>query len=331
MTVYKLANKSTSIFSNARIWNEYKKGYNNSKHKYTIQLKENKLFFEKSYNASFQTPAAKTKRVGKISKGSYKVNITKHTYTAAGLGLKGTGKIKQYEGFAMTLIEAKELTKIYQQGVQPIYGMHPVSFQIDRGTMNLIKGRSGSGKTTLLNMLAGLDEPTKGQVLFQNSNFYGLSEQKQTRIRAADFGFIFQSFHLLPELKVEDNICLPLLIANHQVDQSYFRELIEVLDITDLIKKYPFQISGGQQQRVAIARALIHRPLVIFADEPTGNLDKKNSERVMKILTNLCEKQHTTIVLVTHDEGMVKHPDQILEVEEGRVSIYKGVHENATI
>ncbi|MBU8638051.1 ABC transporter ATP-binding protein [Bacillus pumilus] len=230
----------------------------------------------------------------------------------------------------MKLIEAKELTKIYQVGVQPIYGMHPVSFQIDRGTMNLIKGRSGSGKTTLLNMLAGLDEPTKGQVLFQNSNFYGLSEQKQTRIRAADFGFIFQSFHLLPELKVEDNICLPLLIANQQVDQSYFRELIEVLDITDLIKKYPFQISGGQQQRVAIARALIHRPLVVFADEPTGNLDKKNSERVMKILTNLCEKQKTTIVLVTHDERMIKHPDQILEVEEGRVSIYKGVHQNGT-
>lgn len=182
--------------------------------------------------------------------------------------------------------------------------------------VNIIVGKSGSGKSTLLNMLGGLEIPTSGNVYFGDKDLYDLNVDLAA-IRRQHFGFIFQSYNLIPELTVQDNILLPLYLTQKKVASSIFKDIIPVLGLSKKLNQKPELLSGGEQQRVAIARAIIHKPTVIFADEPTGNLDCENSEKVINLLITLVKKYKTTLLLVTHDKELLNNADAIYKMEDG--------------
>ena len=186
---------------------------------------------------------------------------------------------------------------------------------IQKGEFVAILGRSGSGKSTLLNILAGLDKPSKGKVCIDGTDIFHLSEEKRTLLRREKIGFVFQAYELLYSLTVTENIRLPELEAN----ADYVGELLEALGIRQYETCYPDQLSGGEQQRVAIARALINHPPILFADEPTGNLDSKTERIVIDLLKNLAEKYGTSILMVTHNEDLVKDADRVIRLEDGEI------------
>ena len=215
----------------------------------------------------------------------------------------------------MEVLRAENISKIYCQNAVSLQALRGVSVTIQKGEFVAVLGRSGSGKSTLLNILAGLDKPSKGKVCIDGTDIFHLSEEKRTLLRREKIGFVFQKYELLHALTVTENIRLPELEAN----ADYVGELLEALGIRQYETCYPDQLSGGEQQRVSIARALINHPPILFADEPTGNLDSKTERIVIDLLKNLAEKYGTSILMVTHNEDLVKDADHVIRLEDGEI------------
>lgn len=220
----------------------------------------------------------------------------------------------------MQLLEIKGLCKTYGTGDARVDALKQVSFTISKGEFVAVVGESGSGKSTLLNVIGALDHPTSGSVTIDGNDIFSMEEEKLTIFRRRNIGFIFQSFNLIPELNVEQNIIYPLLLDYQKPDMSYVNELLTVLRLQDRRKHLPHQLSGGQQQRVAIGRALVTRPTVILADEPTGNLDSQNSREVLALLKSAADRYQQTILMITHNPTIASSADRILRVSDGIVT-----------
>ena len=214
-------------------------------------------------------------------------------------------------------IEANELSKIYGEGESRVTALDRASFQIMPGDFISITGPSGSGKSTLLHLLSGLDQPTSGRLTYDGQNIYSLSDRERSALRRRSIGFVFQQFHLLPVLTARENILMPLLLDKKQPDEAYLEQLMQLLGIGSRLTHLPHELSGGQQQRVAIARALIAQPDVIFADEPTGNLDSRSGGEVMEMLSAIHEKMGKTLVIITHDNRMAGMADRRFSIVVG--------------
>lgn len=195
-----------------------------------------------------------------------------------------------------------------------------VSLQIQQGEVVAIMGKSGSGKTTLLKVIGSLLKPVEGEILFYDENIYDKSEKEKCRFRRQNIGFIYQSYDLIPELTVYENIILPLLLDRKKVDINYLKELCEKMELLDKQKRLPIELSGGEQQRVSIARAMINRPELLLCDEPTGNLDQQTGERIVEAIMQLNQLFGTTILLVTHDLDVAKRANRIICISDGKVS-----------
>ncbi len=219
----------------------------------------------------------------------------------------------------MNILEVQNLCKTYGKGEAEVRALDHVSFSVGKGEFIAIVGESGSGKSTLLNVVGALDNPTSGKVLIDGKDIFSMPEKKLTVFRRQNIGFIFQSFNLIPELNVEQNITFPLLLDYQKPDQKYVEELLEILGLKERRKHLPSQLSGGQQQRVAIGRALAARPAIIMADEPTGNLDSKNSQEVITLLKSMSAKYRQTILMITHNENHAEEADRVLRMTDGRL------------
>ena len=217
-------------------------------------------------------------------------------------------------------IEAKDLSKIYGSGENQIIALDKVNLGIDVNDFISIMGPSGSGKTTLLHLLSGLDRPTSGTLTYDGKDIYSFSDKELSSFRRQRIGFIFQQFNLLPVLTAKENIIMPLLLDKKQPDEAYLEQLSQMLGIHDRLTHLPHELSGGQQQRVAIARALIARPDIIFADEPTGNLDSKSGSEVMELLQNIWKKMGTKLVVITHDSRVAQMADRQFVIVDGVLS-----------
>lgn len=217
----------------------------------------------------------------------------------------------------MDIMEVNDLCKTYGKGEAKVEALKHVSFTLQKGEFAAVIGESGSGKSTLLNCIGALDEPTEGKILIDGQNLFAMTEEQRTIFRRRNIGFIFQSFHLIPELDVEQNIIFPLLLDYKKPDFRKVDEILEVLGLEERRKHLPGQLSGGQQQRVAIGRALITRPKLILADEPTGNLDRKNSQDVMELLTKASGQFQQTILMITHNPNLITSVDRVMQVSDG--------------
>jgi putative ABC transport system ATP-binding protein len=217
------------------------------------------------------------------------------------------------------VVSATGLVRRYGEGATEVEALRGVSLDIAAGRMTAIMGPSGSGKSTLMHLLAGLDTPTEGSIVLAGTEIVGLGERKLTMLRRQTIGFVFQFFNLLPMLTAEENITLPLSIAGQKAEPAWLEELLDTVGIADRRTHRPAELSGGQQQRVAVARALITRPQVLFADEPTGNLDSQSSKEVLALLRRAVDDWGQTIVMVTHDAGAAAMADRILFLADGRI------------
>lgn len=217
------------------------------------------------------------------------------------------------------VVETKNLVKVYGRGETAVRAVDDVTMQIEPGEFVALVGESGSGKTTLLNLLGALDTPTSGEIIIGGQSLAGQSDAQLSAYRRRNVGFIFQSYNLIPVLNVAENIALPMSLDNQEVDQDYLSELLEILGLTDRRDYYPHQLSGGQQQRVAIGRALIAKPKLLLADEPTGNLDSRNSREIVTLLQNSVRKYNQTLLLITHDGHVAAHADRVLHMLDGRL------------
>ncbi|AOH56909.1 ABC transporter [Peribacillus muralis] len=214
----------------------------------------------------------------------------------------------------MTIIlKTEKINKYYNNHLV----LKSTSLIIRKGEIYIIKGKSGSGKSTFLSIIGGLEYPSKGKVFFENRSFYDLSDNEQSQIRGKSFGFVFQSFQLVPELTVKENIELPISLLNNLDKKLDVNELVNELDISMHLNKKPSYLSGGEQQRVAIARALITCPKILFADEPTGNLDQETSEVVINLLTKLSLRYNISLIIVTHEKGLIKQPHYSYRMIDG--------------
>ena len=220
----------------------------------------------------------------------------------------------------MNLLEVKDISKTYGSGEAAVEALKNVSFSVEKGECVAIVGESGSGKSTLLNMIGALDSPTAGKVIIDGKDIMAMKDDAATIFRRRNIGFIFQAFNLIPELTVEQNIVFPLLLDYQKPDKKHLDELLKVLNLENRRKHLPSQLSGGQQQRVAIGRALITRPSIILADEPTGNLDSKNSSEVIALLKDAARRYEQTIIMITHNRGIAQSADRILQVKDGVVT-----------
>ena len=219
--------------------------------------------------------------------------------------------------YNMELLEVRSISKTYGSGETAVQALKKVSFSVPKGEYIAIVGESGSGKSTLLNMIGALDNPTSGKVLIDGKDIFSMKESELTIFRRRNIGFIFQAFNLIPELTVEQNIIFPVLLDYQKPDRQYLEELLEVLNLKHRRNHLPSQLSGGQQQRVAIGRALITRPSIILADEPTGNLDTKNSSEVIALLKNTSKRYAQTIIMITHNRRIAQTADRVLQVSDG--------------
>lgn len=217
------------------------------------------------------------------------------------------------------MIRAENLRKTYQQGETKIPAVDGVSLQIEQGEFIAIVGKSGSGKSTLLHLLGGLDTPTEGSVFYDDVNLSQLKDTPSARFRRVHIGFVFQEYHLIPELTVRENIIYPALLAKKKVDEDYLGQLISTLELDDRVTHLPSQLSGGQQQRTAVARAFINQPEVVLCDEPTGNLDSHSGKAVMEMIASLRRQFHQTVVVVTHDMEFAQTADRILTIRDGKI------------
>ncbi len=216
-------------------------------------------------------------------------------------------------------IRAKELSKIYGSGENKVIALDKADLEIREGDFISIMGPSGSGKSTMLHLLSGLDHPTSGSLTYDGKDIYAMSDKALSAFRRQRIGFIFQQFNLLPVLTAQENIMMPMLLDGRQPDRQYLEELAKLLGISGRLTHLPHELSGGQQQRVAIARALITKPDIIFADEPTGNLDSKSGGEVMELLENSCRKMGKTLVIITHDNRIAKRARRQFVIMDGVV------------
>lgn len=219
----------------------------------------------------------------------------------------------------MEVLRTEDLTREYGFGDNKVVALNHVSFSVEEGEFVTILGPSGSGKSTLLHPLGGVDKPTSGKVYIGGQSIYEMKERELTAFRRREIGQIYQFYNLIPVLNVEENICLPMLLDHRQAERKDLDELLDLLGLTERVNHLPSELSGGQQQRVAIGRALISKPKLILADEPTGNLDQKNSREIIKLFRELNEKYGQTILLITHDEKIAEHAERILVIEDGRI------------
>lgn len=217
----------------------------------------------------------------------------------------------------MSLLEVKSISKIYGKGNNAVHALKDVSFSVDKGEYIAIVGESGSGKSTLLNIIGALDTPTEGKVIINNKDLFSMKDSELTVFRRRNIGFVFQGFNLIPELTVEQNIIFPVLLDYKKPDRKYLEELLNILGLQERRNHLPSELSGGQQQRVAIGRALITRPSLILADEPTGNLDSKNSSEVISLLKESSQKYEQTIIMITHSRSIAQAADRVLRVSDG--------------
>ena len=217
----------------------------------------------------------------------------------------------------MNLLEVKNLSKTYGSGEAAVHALKGVSFRVPKGEYVAVVGESGSGKSTLLNLIGALDTPTSGKVWIDGRDIFSMKERSLTVFRRRNIGFIFQSFNLIPELTVEQNIIFPLLLDYRKPDKKYLEELLSVLNLKERRRHLPGQLSGGQQQRVAIGRALITRPALILADEPTGNLDTQNTSEVVSLLKEASRRYEQTILMITHSRSIAQTAARILQVSDG--------------
>jgi len=221
------------------------------------------------------------------------------------------------------VLEARAVTRTYGTGTGATHALRGVDVEIEQGRFTAIIGASGCGKSTLLQALGGLDAPTSGKVLLEGQDLYALPDAALARLRRTRLGFVFQAFHLLPEYTVRDNILIPFYLDHRTPDEQMLRKLTGILGIAEKLDARPSQISGGQQQRAAIARALIGKPRIVFADEPTGNLDTRTGEDTMKLLTECAAEFGQTLIVVTHNPEIAKKAQQIIRIEDG--CIIKGL------
>ena len=220
----------------------------------------------------------------------------------------------------MNILEVSHLTKIYGKGENQVKALDDVSFSVERGEFLAITGPSGSGKSTLLHIIGGVDRPTSGSVKIEDTDIYRLNETNLAIFRRRQIGLIYQFYNLIPVLDVWENITLPLLLDGQKPDKAYTQELVKTLGLSSRIHHLPNQLSGGQQQRVSIGRALMTHPALVLADEPTGNLDRKNSEEIVELLKYSNRHYNQTLIVITHDEGIALQADRIINIEDGRIT-----------
>ena len=229
----------------------------------------------------------------------------------------------------MEILNVQDLCKSYGKGEAKVDALKHVSFCLEKGEFAAVIGESGSGKTTLLNCIGALDTPTSGQILLDGQDLFSMKEEERTIFRRRSIGFIFQSFQLVSELNVEQNIIFPLLLDYRRPNQTDVEEILELLGLQDRRKHLPGQLSGGQQQRVAIGRALITRPRLILADEPTGNLDSRNSRDVIALLTSASRRYRQTILMITHNRNLTASVDRVFQVSDGILTDLGGTADEA--
>lgn len=220
----------------------------------------------------------------------------------------------------MEMLEVINLNKIYGKGDNKIVALKNINLVFEKGKFISIIGPSGSGKSTLLHCIAGLDNITSGKIIIDGKNISKLKEEELSKFRREKFGFIFQSFNLIPIMSVYDNIVLPITIDNKKIDKKHIKNILDLLGIKDEINKFPNELSGGQQQRVAIARALVNKPEIIFADEPTGNLDSKTTEDVMNFLKICVDEFEQTLIMITHNNDIAKMADMCITIQDGNIA-----------
>jgi putative ABC transport system ATP-binding protein len=213
----------------------------------------------------------------------------------------------------------RDLVKTYGKGDALVHALAGVSVDLERGRLTAIMGPSGSGKSTLMHCMAGLDAPTSGQIIVDGTELGGLNDKALTRLRRDRLGFVFQAYNLVPTLTAAENITLPLDIAGREVDQAWFDQVVDTVNLRDRLNHRPNELSGGQQQRVACARALVSRPSIVFADEPTGNLDSRSSIEVLTFLRKSVDEFGQSIVIVTHDPSSASYADRVLFLADGRI------------
>ncbi|WHY87226.1 ABC transporter ATP-binding protein [Neobacillus novalis] len=220
----------------------------------------------------------------------------------------------------MEILKIENLSKVYGKGETAVTALDNVSFSVKKGEFVAIIGPSGSGKSTLLHMLGGVDRPTSGKVLVDNTDIYNLNETQLAIFRRRQIGLIYQFYNLIPVLTVEENITLPILLDEHKVDQKQFDDIVKILNLHSRLNHLPNQLSGGQQQRVSIGRALISNPAIMLADEPTGNLDSKNSGEIIDLLKMFNKTFNQTLLVITHDERIALQADRVIVIEDGRIA-----------
>lgn len=219
----------------------------------------------------------------------------------------------------MEVVRVENLNKFYGKGNTRVEALKDVNLKINQGEFVAIVGPSGSGKSTLLHLLGGVDKPTKGTVFIEGSDIYGLSEKELAVFRRRKVGFIFQFYNLVPVLTVEENIILPLLLDKKTKNQKHIEDLIDTLGLKDRLDHLPNQLSGGEQQRTSIGRALVYNSSIVLADEPTGNLDSKNSKEIIDLLKIFVKKYNQTLILVTHDLNIANQADRVITMEDGQL------------
>ena len=219
----------------------------------------------------------------------------------------------------MEILRVEDLTKVYGKGANEVHALDHVSFSVKKGEFTAIIGSSGSGKSTLLHLIGGVDRPTSGKVYVNGTDVYAQNEDALAVFRRRQVGLIYQFYNLIPVLNVRENITLPVLMDGRDVNEERLEELLSVLKLKRRERHLPNQLSGGQQQRVSIGRALMHAPAIVLADEPTGNLDSKNSQEIMQLLRYSNEKYNQTMLVITHDENIALQADRILSLEDGRI------------
>lgn len=227
----------------------------------------------------------------------------------------------------MEILKIDNLTKIYGSGENEVRALDGVSFTVDKGEFLAIIGPSGSGKSTLLHMIGGVDRPTSGKIYMNGQDVYAQSEDQLAIFRRRHVGLIYQFYNLIPILNVTENMTLPVLMDGRRVNEEFLGELINTLGLSGREKHLPNQLSGGQQQRVSIGRALMNTPAVVLADEPTGNLDSKNSQEIVELLKLSNKKYNQTLIVITHDENIALQADRVISIEDGRItrdSAYRG-------
>ena len=217
------------------------------------------------------------------------------------------------------ILSAQDIHKTYYAASGEVHALNGVSADFEAGLFYAIIGRSGSGKSTLLHILSGLDKPTSGKVILNGEDLYAYSDAKMAAFRRRNMGFVFQQFNLLDEYTVLNNIAMPLKLDGKKPDKEFLRQVTELLGIDDKLKKYPNELSGGEQQRVAIARSVLAKPQLIFADEPTGNLDKKSGETTVALLRDCAARFGQTLIMVTHDLSVASLADRVIQIEDGKI------------